>query len=73
MHVRGGTQAAGGQQVAGAEVLVSNVVDVTVQVSRSAAGNWSVTTTLVAGPAPVLVTVMVNEAVSPGWIRRRRR
>ena len=36
--------------------------------SRSASGSWSVTTTLVAGPAPALVTVMVKEAVSPGWI-----
>src|SRR3954469_5557205 len=46
----------------------SNVLDATPQVSRSASGNWSVTETLVAGPAPVLETVMVNDAVSPGWI-----
>src|SRR5262245_606545 len=42
-----------------------------VQVSWSAAGSWSVTETLVAGPAPVLETVMVREAVSPGWIVSR--
>ena len=47
---------------------VSKVQEATVQVSWSAAGNWSVTWTLVAGPAPSLVTVMVKEAVSPGWI-----
>ena len=45
-----------------------NELEVTLQVSRSGSGSWSVTTTLVAGPAPVLVTVMVKDAVSPGWI-----
>src|SRR5262249_16031004 len=44
----------------------SKVLEATVQVSWSAAGNWSVTRTFVAGPAPSLLTVMVNEAVSPG-------
>src|SRR5262245_6462525 len=48
--------------------VVSNWLETFVQVSWSAAGSWSLTRTLVAGPAPSLVTVMVNEAVSPGWI-----
>ena len=47
-------------------VAESKVLDATLQLSRSASGNWSVTTTFVAGPAPVLETVMVKDAVSPG-------
>src|SRR5262249_20140405 len=39
-----------------------------VQVNSLGSGRLSVTTTLVAGPAPVFETVIVKEAVSPGWI-----
>src|SRR5207253_9060138 len=49
-------------------VAVPKLLEVTVQVSRSGSGSWSVTTTLLAGPAPSLLTVMVKEAVSPGWM-----
>src|SRR5881397_4068686 len=49
-------------------VAESKVLEATPQLSRSGSGNWSVTTTFVAGPAPVLETVMVKEAVSPGWM-----
>src|SRR5262245_43026076 len=49
-------------------LVVAKVEESTFQVSRSGSGSWSVTTTLVAGPAPSFVTVMVNEAVSPGSI-----
>ena len=47
-------------------VAVSKLKASTPHVSRSAAGSWSVTTTLTAGPAPSFVTVIVNDAVSPG-------
>src|SRR5262245_60292253 len=50
-------------------LVVEKVDEATPQVSKSGSGSWSVTTTLVAGPAPSFVTEMVNDAVSPGWIR----
>src|SRR5205809_4997487 len=45
-----------------------NVLEATHQVSKVASGSWSVTSTLLAGPAPVFDTVMGKEAVSPGWM-----
>src|SRR5262245_32886444 len=45
---------------------VSKVLESTRHVNTAPADNWSVTITPVAGPAPVLLTVMVKDAVSPG-------
>ncbi len=47
---------------------MAKVLEVTIQVSMSASGSWSVMTTLMAVPAPGLETLMVKEAVSPGWM-----
>jgi hypothetical protein len=48
--------------------VVSNVVAPMLHTRMSAAGNWSVTTTLVTADAFMFVMVMVKAAVSPGWM-----
>jgi hypothetical protein len=48
--------------------VVSNVLAPPLHTRTSAAGNWSVTTTLVTADTFMFVMVMVKAAVSPGWM-----